>query len=167
MRIPPLPPNENAREAALRRAPLREGETDEGLDRITRIARHLFRVPIALFSVVEGDRQWFKSRQGLEAQETPRDISFCGHAILQEEVFCIEDAWEDERFADNPLVVDAPYVRFYAGCPIRSPDGHILGTLCIIDHRARAMSAQERALLSDLARILERELLRATGQPEP
>ena len=112
---------------------------EERFDRLTRVAKRMFDVPIALVSLVDADRQWFKSCVGLSAAETSRDISFCGHAILGEDTFVISDARADERFADNPLVVGEPKIQFYAGCPLRALDGWKLGTLCIIDRTPRSM----------------------------
>jgi diguanylate cyclase (GGDEF)-like protein len=131
---------------------------EERFDRVTRLARRLFGVPIALVSLVDSDRQWFKSRQGLDATETPRDVSFCGHSILEPELFVVEDAHRDERFHDNPLVTGEPHVRFYAGAPLSAPDGSRIGTLCVIDHEPRSLDAEEGALLADLASMVEREL---------
>jgi len=163
MRTPPLPRNEAERLRALRETRLLDSIAEERFDRITRTAQRLFDVPIALFSLVDADRQWFKSSQGLDASETPREVSFCGHAILEEGVFCVEDATADERFADNPLVVDAPFIRFYAGCPVRSLSGLPIGTLCIIDTKARSFSAADRRALTDLAAMLEGEVQRASA----
>ncbi len=131
---------------------------EERFDRITRIARQLFSVPIALVSLVDEDRQWFKSRQGLDAKQTPRDISFCGHAIIDKQALIVQDALDDERFADNPLVCDAPNIRFYAGCPIAAPNGHRIGTLCLIDQEPRSFSDEDSARLRELAMMVEDEL---------
>ncbi len=131
---------------------------DERFDRITRIARALFKVPIALISLVDENRQWFKSRQGLTVCETSRDISFCGHAILENKVLWVEDARHDPRFHDNPLVTGQLGLRFYAGYPIRTTDGNCVGTLCIIDTSPRPFSAEHLSLLSDLGRLAAREL---------
>ena len=122
------------------------------------MARRLFDVPIALVSLVDKDRQWFKSRIGLPVSETPRDISFCGHSILGEEVFIIPDASSDERFQDNPLVIDKPNIRFYAGCPLRALNGTQMGTLCIIDDKPRDFSEADLSALTDLAAMAEQEL---------
>lgn len=113
---------------------------------------------MALVSLVDENRQWFKSCSGLRVRETPRSLSFCGHAILGDDIFIVPDALADERFADNPLVVKEPHIRFYAGCPLSAPDGRKLGTLCIIDHRPRTLDDEDRGLLGDLAAIVESEL---------
>ena len=132
-------------------------QAEERFDRLTRIARRMFGVPIALVSLVDENRQWFKSRMGLAASETPREISFCGHAILGGNVFIIPDACADERFADNPLVLGEPNIRFYAGCPL-AVNGHRLGTLCLIDQVPRNFDVDDIAALKDLASMAEREL---------
>jgi len=131
---------------------------EERFDRLTRMAKHMFRVPIALVSLVDENRQWFKSCIGLEVSETSRDISFCGHAILGDEVFVIPDTLKDDRFADNPLVLEDPHIRFYAGCPIRVANGSRIGTLCIIDREPRDFCAEDEELLKDLAAMVEQEL---------
>ncbi len=129
------------------------------LDRLTRLARRLFDVPIALVSLVDANRQWFKSSAGLDASETPREISFCGHAILQDQILEICDAEQDERFHDNPLVTDKPGIRFYAGHPLGMEDGSKLGTLCLLDTKPRKLNDEERELLRDLARMAEQEMV--------
>jgi signal transduction histidine kinase len=154
---PPLPANETERLAALRALRLLDTPAEERFDRITRTARDLFGVPIALISLVDAGRQWFKSRQGLAATETPRAISFCGHAILGDAAFVVSDARNDERFADNPLVTGAPHIRFYAGMPLNSTDGRKIGTLCLIDSQPRAFDAGDEQRLRDLAAWAERE----------
>lgn len=151
----PFPPDEGARIASLRRMQLLSTPDEEAFDRVTRTAQRLFKVPIALLSLVDAERQWFKSCIGLPVRETPREVSFCGHAILGEELFVVEDATLDPRFADNPLVVGEPRVVFYAGCPLRNSEGHMVGTLCIIDHQPRVLSPELRQSLEDLGRWLE------------
>lgn len=158
MRTPATPEDELTRIAALRALNILDTSPEERFDRLTRLARRLFGVPIALVSLVDTDRQWFKSCVGLDASGTPRDVSFCGHAILGDEIFLIPDAALDERFHDNPLVVDEPRIRFYAGCPLKVPNGSRVGTLCIIDRDPRQFSADDVALLRDLARMAEQEL---------
>lgn len=158
MIAPEVPTNENARVAALRQLGLLDTLPEDSFDRITRLAQRVTGTPIALLSLVDVDRQWFKSKQGLDADETARDVSFCGHAIHSRDILEVPDATLDQRFLDNPLVVGAPGIRFYAGCPIAAPDGALIGTLCVIDSRARTMTAEDRAALRDLAAIVEQEL---------
>ena len=158
MKSPETPADEQQRLAALMELNILDSGVDERFDRITRLAQKTFKVPIALVSLVDTNRQWFKSRCGLDAQETPRDISFCGHTILGEETFVIENALEDERFADNPLVTGPPDIRFYAGCPLRTAGGFKLGTLCIIDDKPRGFTEDDIDLLEGFAEMVECEL---------
>jgi diguanylate cyclase (GGDEF)-like protein len=158
MQAPDLPENESARIAKLQSLNLLDTSPEERFDRLTRLAARLFNVPIALVSLVDINRQWFKSCVGLPVSETPRGISFCGHAILGDDVFVIPNALADERFGNNPLVTGAPYIRFYAGCPLRVADGSKLGTLCLIDTTTRQFSAEDAAVLKDLARMAELEI---------
>ncbi|MDH3589963.1 MAG: GAF domain-containing protein, partial [Gammaproteobacteria bacterium] len=155
---PAIPHDEEARVAALKDTGVLDTCPEERFDRYTRLTRRLFDVPIALVSLVDRERQWFKSKQGLEASETPRDISFCGHAILGDEIFVVENASNDERFHDNPLVTEDPSIRFYAGCPLTSPDGHRLGTLCIIDCEPRVLQSTDLDALQDIAAMVSSEL---------
>ncbi len=158
MQAPPRPSNESIRLQALRSLGLLDTPPEERFDRLTRIAKRLFGVPIALVSLVDGDRQWFKSKLGLDACETSREISFCGHAILTDRTLVVPDTRLDARFADNPLVTGPPHIRFYAGCPLSLPGALRIGTLCIIDQQPRTFSADDSVLLADLARIAEVEL---------
>lgn len=158
MQSPVVPDNEPLRLDALRRLAILDSPAEERFDRITRMARNMFDVPIALVSLVDENRQWFKSCCGLPVLETPRDISFCGHAILGEELFVVEDAAQDPRFSDNPLVTGEPHIRFYAGHPLEVGNGLKLGTLCIIDSKPRGFSPRDQALLADLASMVESEL---------
>jgi diguanylate cyclase (GGDEF)-like protein len=158
MQAPALPDDETERLAALRDSQLLDSSPDPRFDRIVRIAQHMFQVPIAAISLVDADRQWFKARLGLEAAETPRDVSFCGHAIHSSEVFVVEDAKADVRFVGNPLVEDAPGIRFYAGYPIKARDGARIGTLCVIDRAPRSFTEGDREVLRDLGRIIEEEI---------
>jgi diguanylate cyclase (GGDEF)-like protein len=157
--IPPaIPMNEASRLDTLRALKILDTSPEERFDRLTRLAKRLFGVPIALISLVDADRQWFKSCQGLDASETSRDVSFCGHAILGEDVLMVPDALQDERFHDNPLVTGDPRIRFYAGCPLRVPNGSKLGTLCLIDVEPRSLDAGDLELLRDLTRMAEQEI---------
>ncbi len=122
------------------------------------MAQRIFDVPIALVSLVDEDRQWFKSRQGLDVCETPREQSFCAHAIHHDDAFHVRDATDDERFADNPLVLQFPEIRFYAGHPIKGPRGAKLGTICVIGQEPRELSDMDRLLLRDLAEMVEAEV---------
>ncbi len=158
MQKPATPHDEKTRLETLRSLKLLDTSPEERFDRLTRLAKRMFGVPISLVSLVDANRQWFKSRQGLDADETPRDISFCGHAILGDDIFMVPDASKDERFADNPLVTENPNIRFYAGCPLRVMNGSKVGTLCIIDEEPRHLDEEDLALLRDLAEMAEQEL---------
>jgi CheY-like chemotaxis protein len=155
----PRPESEERRIAALRRLALLDTAPDERFDRLARLAAGLLQAPMSLVTLVDHDRQWFKSRVGTLLEETSRDASFCAHAILGDGAMVVPDALEDERFADNPLVSGPPHVRFYAGCPLVLPDGHAMGTLCVMDTRPRELSSEQRALLRDLADLVEEELV--------
>ncbi|MDR9499513.1 MAG: PAS domain S-box protein, partial [Hydrogenovibrio sp.] len=154
MLTPPFPDHEPQRLKALYSLKLLDTKPEERFDRITRLTKHMFDVPIALVSLVDEHRQWFKSRQGLDACETGRDISFCGHAILGQEIFEVVDASKDSRFEDNPLVTGPPDIRFYAGVPLVNQSGYAIGTLCIIDSVARRLTHDERLALRDLADLI-------------
>ncbi|PCE26504.1 GGDEF domain-containing protein [Burkholderia ubonensis] len=158
MQIAPKPPDEAARLATLHSLDILDTAPEERFDRVTRLARRLFDVPIALVSLVDENRQWFKSRIGLDAAETPRDVSFCAHALLARDALVIPDARLDERFHDNPLVTGTPGIRFYAGQPLRAPNGARIGTLCLIDTQPRSLAPDELSLLEDLAHMTEREI---------
>lgn len=158
MKRPDTPQEEQARLETLRSLSILDTPPEERFDRLARMAKRLFGVPIALVSLVDENRQWFKSCLGLSMSETSRDISFCGHAILGNDMFIIPDTLADERFADNPLVLNDPYIRFYAGCPLRAPNGRKLGTLCIIDRQPRNFWEEDFEALKDLASMVEREL---------
>ena len=158
MQKPATPVDETQRLRALHGLRILDTDAEERFDRITRLARQMFEVPIALVSLVDADRQWFKSRPGLEACQTGRDISFCGHAIIHEQPLCVANALLDPRFADNPLVSGPPYIRFYAGYPVHSPNGARIGTLCIIDHTPRELTAVDLQALADFAAMVDREV---------
>ncbi len=155
----PLPDDEERRLRALQESGLLDTDAEERFDRFTRIAAALFEVPIALISLVDKERQWFKSRQGVDVAETPRDQAFCAHVILRNDVMQVSDAHADERFADNPLVTREPRVRFYAGAPLSLGAGSPVGTLCVIDHRPRSFDEDQLRLLRDLSKLVEREFL--------
>ncbi len=154
----PLPGDESARLMSLHSLRILDTPGEERFDRITRMAQRVFDVPICLVSLVDSDRQWFKSKQGTDASETPREISFCGHAILDDEVFVVNDAAQDTRFADNPLVTGEPNIRFYAGCPVQDPKGFRIGTLCLIDSKPRELTQSDIATLADFAAMVEDEI---------
>lgn len=158
MITPPLPVTEIERLTALHRLEILDTPAEERFDRITRLATRLFNVPIALVSLIDENRQWFKSCQGLNVRETSRDISFCGHAILRDKPLVIPDALEDKRFYDNPLVRDDPYIRFYAGQPLADAENNKLGTLCLIDRQPRRFEGSDLEALKDLAVLVEQEL---------
>ncbi|WP_024929281.1 diguanylate cyclase [Methylophilus sp. OH31] len=158
MQIPAIPANEIERLHVLRALAILDTQAEERFDRLTRIATRMFNVPIALVSLVDTNRQWFKSCMGLQVSETSRDISFCGHAILGNDTFVINDASKDPRFLDNPLVTAAPHIRFYAGRPIRTTHGFKVGTLCLIDSQPREFPARDIEDLDDLATMVESEL---------
>ncbi len=154
----PLPPNERQRLQTLRRYAILDTPQEAAFDRITRLVARLLKVPIATVTLVDEDRQWFKSSYGLQARETSRELSFCAHAILSDEMTVVADAARDERFHDNALVTGDPHIRFYAGAPLESADGFKLGTLCAIDTLPRQLNAEERETLRDLAAIVTDEL---------
>lgn len=150
--------SDSERVDALRALDVLDTPPEERFDRLTRLARRAFDVPIALVSLVDAHRQWFKSHDGLDVSETPREWSFCSYAIQEPRTMIVRDASEDARFKDNPLVVEDPAIRFYAGQPITAPNGAPIGTVCIIDREPRDLDAEEQALLVDIAHMVEREL---------
>ena len=155
----PHPPKDEARRLrSLHDLLILDTPPEERFDGLTAYASALFNVPIALVSFVDAERQWFKSRVGMDACQTDRDISFCGHAILEDEVMVVEDARGDPRFADNPLVTADPSIRFYAGAPIVLSDGTKPGTVCIIDRRPRVLDEADLAHLRELAQVAAQEL---------
>ena len=162
MQIPQLPPNESARIAALHALNILDTPREERFDRLTRLARRVFNVPYATISMIDTHRQWFKSVQGLTICQTSRDISFCAHAILFDDILYVENALKDKRFSDNPVVVGDPKIRFYAGCSL-DVNGFKAGTFCVFDKKPRPFTDEDRQLLKDLACIAEQEL----AVPEP
>ncbi len=154
----PVPADEALRLRDLQRHQLLDHAGDHHFDQIAKLASALFDRPIALISLVDHDRQWFLSRNGLEVSETPREVAFCAHTIASDEVMVVPDALQDERFSSNPLVLSPPGIRFYAGAPLRTKDGHNLGTLCVIDQKPREFSPEQRQQLQMLADLVMREI---------
>ena len=161
MITPALPVDEKERIAELHSLGILDTPAEARFDRITRTAARLFNVPIALISLVDTNRQWFKSCQGVSERETSRDISFCGHAILEDKILNVPDAHRDPRFADNPLVTAENGIRFYAGCPLLGPGGRKIGTMCIADNKPRTMSEADLTQLADLSEWASLELAAA------
>jgi len=155
---PPIPADEKRRLHVLWQYDVLDTVPEEVFDDLTELAAHICEAPIALITLVDEKRQWFKSKVGLTVTETSRDVSFCGHAIAQSELFIVADATQDERFADNPLVTSEPGIRFYAGAPLITPDGHALGTLCVIDKVPRELRPDQKNALRVLARHVMTQL---------
>ena len=162
----PLPANEAARLQALRDYDILDTAPEEAFDDAVRIAAFICGTPIATVTLIDSQRQWFKAKLGITGAETPRDQAFCAHTILQPKLMEVEDAHQDERFADNPLVTGAPHIRFYAGAPLITADGQSLGSLCVIDKNPRRLSAEQRDCLERLARqvMMNMELRRVSSQ---
>ena len=159
MKKPDSPQNERARLSSLASLNILDTPAEERFDRIVRMTMRMFDIPVAFISLIDADRQWFKSSIGLEFSEIPRDHSICAHAIHGDNVFMLADAAADHRFADGPLVLSDTGARFYASCPLKLPNGNAIGTLCIIDHHPRTLDDDQLALLQDLAGIVEREFV--------
>ena len=139
----PMPSVEVARIAALNRYAILDSEPEEAFDDLVILAAHVCRTPMALLSLVDDHRQWFKSAVGVQIKETPKEISVCAHAIQQSELFIVPDMLEDARFRDNPLVTNEPRIRFYAGAPLVNEDGFALGTLCVVDREPRELDEEQ------------------------
>lgn len=158
--VHPVPANEAQRLAALAASKLMDTPHEAAFDRLTWLASHVTECPMALLTLLSGQRQWFKSRIGVTARETPRELAFCSHAIMQEGPFVVEDASLDPRFADNPMVTGAPHIRFYAGYPVLAADGLALGSLCVLDNEPRRLRERELRALRELAAIASDEIRR-------
>lgn len=156
----PFPPDEPLRLAALRKAVILDTAAERAFDDLVRLAARICGTPIALVSMVDSERQWFKARYGLDVTETVRDVSFCAHAILEDtEVFVVPDTRTDERFANNPFVTGAPHIRFYAGAVLHSREGQPLGTLCVVDHKPRELTNEQTEALHALALLARDQLV--------
>ena len=158
MKPPALPDDEAARLRVLTSYRIVDTAADPSFDDLASLTAELLGVPIALVSIVDASRQWFKARVGTSVRETTRNISFCAHAILQDELFVVSDASTDPRFKKNPLVTGQPKIRFYAGAPLKSPDGYALGTLCVVDSKPRILREEQKKSLRILARHVETQL---------
>ncbi|MDH3760288.1 MAG: sensor domain-containing diguanylate cyclase [Gammaproteobacteria bacterium] len=158
MQEPLISADEAIRIKTLRELNLLDTPCEDHFDRLARITQHLFGVPMVLISLIDSDRQWLKSAIGVDIRETPRSVSFCGHTILEKEILVVNDTRLDHRFADNPLVINAPHIRFYAGRPICATNGKALGTLCVIDRQPRHLDPSEARLMNNLAELVEKEI---------
>jgi len=161
----PLPENEEQRLLAVHALHLLDTPPEERFDRYTRIAAELFDVPIAIVSLIDTDRQYYKSHHGIDLSESPRETAFCAHTILDNAVLQVPDALEDDRFADSPFVAGEPRVRFYAGVPLAGADGSLLGAFCVVDKRPRQLDQQQLTLLRDLADLVQAELMTPSAPP--
>lgn len=154
----PMPAPDHERVDALQKYAILDTEPEQAFDDLTLLASFVCKTPIALISLVDEDRQWFKSKVGLSAAETPRDIAFCSVAIQQSDVMVVPDTLQDERFCNNPLVVSEPRIRFYAGAPLINEEGYALGTLCVIDQTPREFGLDQREALQALSRLVLAQL---------
>ena len=150
--------NEAARVAALDRYAILDTEPEQCFDDLVLLASHICKTPIALLSLVDDHRQWFKSAIGVQVRETPKGISFCAHAIQQHDLFIVPDTLQDARFKDNPLVTGEPHIRFYAGTPLVNDDGFALGTLCVGDRQPRELDEDQKIALTALGRLTLRQM---------
>lgn len=154
----PVTHTEAARVAALNRYAILDTEPEQSFDDLVTIAAHVCQVPIAMLSLVDDHRQWFKSKMGVQVTETPRDVSICAHAIQQGDLFIVPDTMQDPRFRENPLVVQEPHIRFYAGTPLINEDGFALGTLCVVDREPRELDNEQKNALAALGRLALRQM---------
>jgi len=158
MKKAPIPNNEPKRLASLYALELLNTPPEERFDQLTRMAVKIFHVPISTLTLIDSNREWFKSCQGLSKTEGDRAISFCGHALVEDEILVIEDTKKDERFSDNPMVMGDPYIRFYAGVPVLGPDGKRIGVFCIKDTNPREFSKEDQDMLMGFAKWAEMEI---------
>jgi GAF domain-containing protein len=147
------PSQEAARVAALDRYAILDTEPEQGFDDLVVLASYVCKTPIAMLSLVDDRRQWFKSRVGVQVRETPKDTSFCAHAIQQEDLFVVPDTLKDPRFKENPMVLGEPHIRFYTGAPLINEEGFALGTLCVIDRQPRELDSEQKEALWALSRL--------------
>lgn len=154
-----LPENESVRLSELYEYNILDTLPEQEYDDITKVASDLCKMPISVISLIDKDRQWFKSRVGLDSDETHRDLAFCAHAILSpKELFIVADALHDERFHDNPFVLGEPHIEFYAGVPLVSPQGNAMGTLCVMDHKPNQLTEEQKVTLKALARVVTAQM---------
>ena len=158
MGAPIMSTNDAARVSALQKYAILDSEPEQAFDDLTLLASYVCKTPIALISLIDEDRQWFKSKVGISATETSRDIAFCSTAIQQPDVLVVPDTLQDERFRTNPLVVSEPNIRFYAGAPLINEDGYALGTLCVVDRTPRNLAPEQEAALKALSRLVLMQL---------
>lgn len=169
---PPLLPSEEARLAELEDYAVLDTKPEQALDDITLLASEICETPIALISLIDKDRQWFKARVGVDVDETPRDLAFCAHAIWDPtEMMIVPDATQDARFSSNPLVMSEPSIRFYAGAPLLTQTGNALGTLCVIDRVPRQLTERQQRMMAALSRVVMefldlRRIRASTDYPE-
>ena len=158
MQTAPIPENESERIASLKKLQILDTPPEERFDLLTKLATKVFNVPISTITLVDANREWFKSVCGLDEKEGDRAISFCGHALVENKMLVVTDTTKDERFLDNPMVIGDPYIRFYAGVPIMSADGHRIGVFCIKDTKPRELSKDDIEILEGLAKWAELEI---------
>ncbi|MCV2883888.1 GAF domain-containing protein [Aestuariibacter sp. AA17] len=158
MKTPPIPKNETARLQALYRLHILDTPQEQRFDKITEQAQRFFQVPVAVISFIDEHRQWFKSKIGIDNTETPRDIAFCAHTIVHDDVLYVPDAQLHEAFKRNPQVIEPPHIRTYMGAPITAPTGEKIGSLCVVDMIPRVFVDSDKEVLMELARIVEAEL---------
>ena len=154
----PMPAHDRDRVASLQKYAILDTEPEQAFDDLTLLASFVCKTPIALISLVDEDRQWFKSKIGLDAKETPREIAFCSAAIQQSDVMVVPDTLQDDRFRNNPLVLSGPRIRFYAGAPLINDEGYALGTLCVVDRTPREFGADQKEALQALGRLVLAQL---------